>query len=164
MDNKNRSKKIVGWGMIAALMLISVAVFDVRYSATIHLYNERYKIRADSKFIDCRESAVKVGSKGALAVCESHYHDDGVGYADRPYITTIIYDSTDEVQLEPSQRSSQWKAALKVATKAPDKHAPFDEDMGYQVRKITDHYYDVYFDYELSPIFCDHNECLRRNP
>lgn len=94
----------------------------------------KYEVLLDPKFVTCKEHAVPVSGKGVIGVCERHEHEWGAS------VDTIIYDSTDEIILAPSQRSEEWKSAVK----SKSINAPFGY-FGFTVERITDHYYDVYF-------------------
>jgi hypothetical protein len=94
------------------------------------------------QIINCRAAARPVGSEGALGVCIREDHDIGL-----PYVETLIYDSSDEITRDPSQRSNDWnKAACSLASQAPFGIIGFKD-----IKAVLGHYYKVAFDAQLQP-------------
>jgi len=97
--------------------------------------------------ITCKQRATPVKDRGALGVCERHDHDDGLMYSSEPYVDTIIYDSTGEIELESSMRSKVWNSvALSL-----DKQAPFGILGFHDIKRIGGHFYAVVFDAQFRP-------------
>lgn len=124
---KNASR----WGA-ASLVLMALVVYGVHSAGS---YQEKAKLTS------CKKNAISVGNKGFLGVCE---RSSGV-----EAISTVIYDSTDEIALPTSQRSAEWKAAARSL----EKRAPFGISGIVAVMKKTDHYYRVDFQVTVDPDF-----------
>jgi len=87
----------------------------------------------DPIFLACKEQATPIGKEGVLGVCTRY--DDIYGQTD-----TVIYDSTDEILMPASHRSTAWIAI----TNSNTIHAPFGV-LGFDVERIAGHYYRVVF-------------------
>jgi hypothetical protein len=106
-------------------------------------YNQR-------ELIACKEKARPVADRGALGVCEREDHDKGLWYSHVPYVTTVIYDSTDELRRESSKRSNEWKTVARSLAK----EAPFGILGFHNITRLGGHYYKVTFDAQYQADCC----------
>jgi hypothetical protein len=90
----------------------------------------------DPIFLACKEHAMPVGKKGVLGVCTRY--DDISGQTD-----AVVYDSTDEVEKQPSGRSQEWKDVAFSSTFRNTFHFPFNDGSSLAVTHIVGHYYRV---------------------
>lgn len=116
-----------------------IFVLFIYFSAPITSLGKKFWVWSDPRFEECKQKAKPVTAVGALGICTSSYHDDGIWYTDLPYREEIIYDSTDEIMLPASQRSLAWQSAF-TAT-----HSHISPEMSYVVTRIAEHFYWVTF-------------------
>jgi len=118
------------WGW---LFLSSRTHFDTRFE--ILLFPGSYQ--------HCVESGVHFESNKVINVCWSKDEALGLLATEPVFSDDVVYDSSDEIALPSSQRSSEWKnAALKLP--------PFGV-MNYEAMLLTNHFYFVRFSSESPP-------------
>lgn len=100
----------------------------------------KIQVSLDPRILSCPENALSVMGEGSIGVCARHVNAFGEEF------DTIIYDSTDQIILEPSKRSEKWN----VATRSLQQKVPFGI-LGFSGHKLAGHYYHVIFSDAYKP-------------
>lgn len=113
------------------LIISLVGLFTYKhYKVAVGIEIEKYAVLNFPRYIKCKNSAVPVkGTNGTFKICKTVYYED----ANYNY---IVYDSTDEISNEKTNKSEAW---LNFINNGKNGYI-YDRK---RVKKITGHFYDV---------------------
>ncbi len=141
-----RKKTNVHWLAVGVGFLIIFYAGDVRFRTYILAQSFRIKLNPRI-FSQCVKNAISISGGGAIGVCEyTQLQAIGteLGINTSYIVKSIIYDSTDQILINETQRSREWYQSAYVLRKM----VPFGR-IGHRTEKLIGHYYYVVFNTDL---------------